>query len=267
MIDSMLVYGLYLLTGMAAGLSAGLLGIGGGLIIVPILFLVLTHQGIATEHVMHMALATSLATIIVTSLSSAYAHHRHRAVIWPVVIQLAPGIVAGAWLGGVLAGELSSDILRPVFGIFELIVAALLLLKLQPQSHEKAISTQRNISGGIAIGTVSSIVGIGGGTLTVPFLLWHNVSIRNAVATSAACGFPIAVAGTAAYIYSGWHYTDESVVSLGYVNLTAFTLIIATSIITAPVGARLAHKMPEQLLRTFFALLLIAIGIRMIVFQ
>lgn len=266
MIDAMSVYALYLLTGAVAGLAAGLLGIGGGLVIVPILFFIFTHQGIAAEHVMHMALGTSLATIIVTSLSSTRAHHLHDAVLWPAVLQLAPGILAGAWLGGIVAGKLSTDILRPIFGIFELVVAVHLLTRYRPEVHNRIISAGKNIAGGITIGSISSIVGIGGGTLTVPFLLWHNVPIRNAVASSAACGFPIAIAGTAAYIFSGWHYTDASATTWGYVNMAAFTMIIATSIIAAPFGARLAHKLPEKTLRTFFAVLLLLLGIRMLVF-
>lgn len=255
---------LYLLTGAVAGLSAGLLGVGGGLIIVPILFFVFSRQDVAVEHVMHMALATSLATIIVTSIASARAHHKRGAVLWPIVFSLTPGIIVGAWLGAVFASTLSSDVLRPIFGVFELLVAIHLLVNYRPAIHTTSISTVRNITGGGLIGAISSIVGIGGGTLTVPFLLWHNIAIRNAVASSAACGFPIAVAGTAAYIYSGWGTAGLPAYSLGYVNLAAFAVIIITSIITAPVGASLAHKLPERTLRMVFALFLFALGIKML---
>jgi len=257
---------LYLLTGAVAGLSAGLLGIGGGLIIVPILFFIFSQQSVPAEHVMHMALATSLATIIITSLSSTLAHHKRGAVLWPVVFSLSPGIIIGAWLGAVFASSLTTDVLRPAFGIFELMVAIYLLVNYQPDTHKSCISRTASFTGGTVIGIVSSIVGIGGGTLTVPFLLWHNLPIRNAVASSAACGFPIAIAGTATYIVSGWNVSGLPQNTLGYVNLTAFLLIIITSMMTAPVGASLAHKLPETSLRIVFALVLIALGVKMLWF-
>ncbi len=255
---------MYLLTGAAAGLSAGLLGIGGGLIIVPILFFIFNHQPVPADHVMHMALATSLATIIVTSLSSARAHHKRGAVLWPIVLSLSPGIIIGAWLGALFASALTSDVLRPVFGVFELMVAIHLLINYKPATHTTSISKTRSILGGTVIGTISSIVGIGGGTLTVPFLLWHNISIRKAVASSAACGFPIAVAGTAAYVVSGWNTASLPAYTLGYVNLPAFAMITITSIVTAPLGASLAHQLPEKTLRTVFAVFLLALSLKML---
>jgi uncharacterized membrane protein YfcA len=257
---------LYLLTGAVAGLSAGLLGIGGGLIIVPILFFIFSHQLDHAEHVMHMALATSLATIIVTSLSSARAHHKRGAVLWPVVFDLSPGIIIGASLGAMLASALASNTLRPVFGVFELLVAIHLLLNNKPGTHAISVNRTRSIAGGVAIGGISSIVGIGGGTLTVPFLLWHNISIRNAIASSAACGFPIAVAGTVTYIFSGWSMENLPAYTLGYVYLPAFAMIITTSMIAAPAGAALAHKMPERTLRIFFALFLLVLSLKMLLF-
>ena len=257
---------LYLLTGAVAGLSAGLLGIGGGLIIVPILFFIFSQQPVPPEHVMHMALATSLATIIITSFASARAHHRRGAVLWPIVFSLSPGIVIGAWLGAMLASTLASDVLRPVFGVFELMVALYLLVNYKPDTHGNHVSRTASFTGGTVIGSISSIVGIGGGTLTVPFLLWHNIPIRHAVASSAACGFPIAVAGTAAYIVSGWNVNGLTPYALGFVSLPAFVLIIITSMITAPLGASLAHKLPETTLRTVFAFVLIALGVNMLWF-
>lgn len=255
---------LYLLTGAAAGLSAGLLGIGGGLIIVPILFFIFSQQAVPSDHVMHMALATSLATIIVTSLSSARAHHKRGAVLWPVVFSLSPGILIGAWLGAVFASGLSSGILRPVFGLFELLVAAHLLINYKPATHAATISRIRSFTGGTIIGGISSVVGIGGGTLTVPFLLWHDIPVRQAVASSAACGFPIALAGTAAYVVSGWNTAGLPGYTLGYVNLPAFALIIITSIVSAPVGAGLAHRLPEKTLRIVFAMFLLALSLKML---
>ena len=255
---------LYLLTGAVAGLSAGLLGIGGGLIIVPILFFIFSSQQVAAEHIMHMALATSLATIIVTSISSAWAHHKRGAVLWPIVFNLSPGIIIGAWLGAMLASALASDILKPVFGLYELLVAIHLLVNYRPATHTASISRTKSITGGAVIGSISSVIGIGGATMTIPFLLWHNISIKNAVASSAACGFPIAVAGTAAYVVSGWNAAGLPAYTLGYVNLPAFAMIIVTSMLTAPAGAALAHKLPERTLRIFFAVFLLVLSFKML---
>jgi hypothetical protein len=268
----MLDIGLYLLTGVFAGLASGLLGVGGGIIIVPVLYFIFVAQAIdpaigqgqPTEYVMHMALATSLATIIITSVSSAYAHHKKQAVLWPIVFQLSPGILIGAWAGGVIASHLETAPLKYAFGFFELFIALHLFLNHQTKQHSSNINTIKSVLGGSVIGTVSSIIGIGGGTLTVPFLNWHRINIKNAVATSAACGFPIAVAGTASYIYHGWKISGLPPLSLGFVNLTAFAFIIITSFLMAPLGARLAHHLPEDILRKVFAVFLLLISLKMI---
>lgn len=255
---------LYLATGIFAGLASGLLGVGGGLIIVPVLFIIFSAQNLPAEHIMHMALATSLATIIVTSISSTHAHHKKQAVLWPVFLLLAPGICLGAWLGGLAASEIKTDILKPAFGIFELLVAALLLWNKQSQQHNIHINKIKSAIGGFVIGMASAIVGIGGGTLTVPFLNWHNIAMRNAVATSAACGLPIAIFGAASYVYAGWSINDLPEQTLGYVHLPAFGLIIITSFLFAPVGAKLAHRLPELALKRGFAIFLMLLGLKMI---
>jgi len=259
-IDTML----YLVTGVFAGLASGLLGVGGGLIIVPVLFFIFLAQGLATEHVMHMALATSLATIIITSISSSRAHHKRKAVLWPIVILLAPGIAIGAWCGGALAAQLDTEILKPIFGVFELLIAAHLFINKNPDVHEQYIGKIKSTLGGFVIGFVSAIVGIGGGSLTVPFLNWHSITMRNAVATSAVCGLPIAIFGTASYIYSGWQITNLPAGTFGYVHMTAFALIISTSFLFAPVGAKMAHTIPENVLRKGFAVFLLLAGLKML---
>lgn len=256
-------YLLFMATGAFVGIISGLLGVGGGLIIVPVLYFVFTAQALPAAHVMHMALATSLATIIITSLSSILAHQRKQAVLWPVALRITPGICIGAWLGGMFASQLSTEILKPAFGVFELLVAAYMLSNYQPVSHSSNIGTPKMLGGGILIGTVSALAGIGGGTMTVPFLNWHNVSIRNAVATSAAVGLPIAFIGTAAYVYSSWSLPDLPSMTLGYVHLTAFAFIILTSILTAPLGARLAHRLPEKSLKEIFAVFILLISLKM----
>lgn len=250
----------YLLLGMVAGLLAGMLGVGGGLVIVPVLVLLFGLADMAPSITMHLALGTSLATIVGTSISSAWAHHRYGAVLWSVCLRLTPGIVLGAWLGAAFADQLSSNGLQKIFGIFELLVALQMGLALQPAAHRQLPgSVVMGLAGGV-IGAVSAIVGIGGGTLTVPFLHWCNVSIRNAVATSAACGLPIAVAGALGYLVMGWGNPALPAWSSGYLYWPAFVSIMAASLLFAPLGVRLAHRLPAARLRQLFALFLLVVG-------
>jgi len=259
---------LYILTGAFAGFSAGLLGIGGGLIIVPVLYFIFSTQGYEQQHLMHIALATSLATIVITSISSTHAHQRKHAVLWPIVLLLAPGIALGAWLGASFATQLDSAILKPVFGIFEIFVALLMFSNYQSKQHKLTIKTVNGLIGGSIIGGISSIVGIGGGTLTVPFLHWHKINIKNAIATSAACGLPIAVFATASYIFNGWNITDESKKKkktlVGYVHMQAFAVIATSSFLFAPLGAKLAHSISDVLLKKVFSIFLLLLGLKML---
>jgi len=254
----------YILTGACAGFAAGLLGVGGGLIIVPVLFFIFATQGHETQHLMQMALATSLATIVFTSISSMRAHHKKQAVLWPVVFMLSPGIILGAWFGGLFASTVNSDDLRAFFSVFEFAVAINLLLKKQPAQHNVAIKKTVAAAGGSIIGFVSTIVGIGGGTMTVPFLHWFNISMRNAVATSAACGFPIALFGTFSYVYASYDLPLDSTYSIGYLQLDALLFIASSSFLIAPLGAKVAHSISEKALRLSFALLLFLLGFIML---
>jgi uncharacterized membrane protein YfcA len=254
----------YLLLGAFAGTVAGLLGVGGGLVIVPALALLYEHLGISGPHTMHLAIGTSLATIIVTSLSSVYAHHRRGAVLWPVFAAIAPGLIVGALLGAAVADHLRSDMLRIAFGVFELLVALQMWFGARPAPHRQLLSAYGMTVAGIIIGFVSAIIGIGGGTMTVPFLAWSNVPIHQAVATSAAGGFPIAVAGAIGFIVTGFHEPGLPDYSFGYLYLPAFLGIIVTSILFAPLGARLAHALPTAQLKKFFALFLAVLGLRML---
>lgn len=265
MIESyLLVICIYILTGALAGFAAGLLGIGGGLIIVPVLFFVFSASGYETQHLMQMALATSLATIVITSISSTRAHHRKQAVLWPLVLLLGPGIVIGAALGGIFASSINSDSLKLFFAIFEFTVATSLLLKKQPTRHNKKIKKPVAATGGMIIGFISTLVGIGGGTMTVPFLHWFNISMRNAVATSAACGFPIALFGTLSFIMASYGQTIGSTYSIGYLQYDAFIFVAGSSFLTAPFGAKVAHSISEKTLRLSFALILFTLGSIMI---
>jgi len=259
---------LYCLTGAFAGFAAGLLGIGGGLIIVPVLFFIFSSQGYEQQHLMHMALATSLATIIITSISSTLAHHKKRAVLWPTVLLLSPGICLGAWLGANFATQLDTSTLKPMFGLFEIFVACLMFGQYQSKNHQRTIKTSSGLIGGSIIGGISAIVGIGGGTLTVPFLHWHKINIKNAIATSAACGLPIAIFATASYTYSSWNLTDnispDQQSMFGFVQLHAFLLIAICSFLFAPLGAKLAHTISDVLLKKIFSIFLLLLGLKML---
>lgn len=257
---------LYLGVGAFAGLLAGLFGVGGGLVIVPVLVFVFETRQVAPDLVMHLAVGTSLATIVFTSLSSVRAHHRRGAVQWRTFARLTPGIVVGAWIGAALADLLPSDALRRFFGVFELAVAAQMGLALRPAPHRDLPARFGMGLAGVAIGGLSAIVGIGGGSLTVPFLTWCNVPMRNAVATSAACGLPIAVAGALGFVVAGWGESQLPSWASGYLYWPALLGVVAASVVLAPVGARLAHSLPGDLLKRGFALFLAALGIRMLIF-
>ncbi len=259
------IIAIYALTGIFAGLIGGMLGLGGGVIIVPVLHFLFIQQGFSPSILMHLAVTTSLATIIVTSLSATYTHHRKGAVLWSVVYHFAPGILLGAGLGAVLADSLSSNVLQIVFGVFEILVAIQIGFELKPKAKNGLPKTAGLVSSGVGIGLFSTILGIGGGSLTVPFLLWCNVNIRNAVAVSSACGFPIAVAGTTALIIAGWNNSDVPASSISYLYWPAALVIITMTIFFAPIGARLAHYLSVLMLKRIFAVLLVIVGIRMLI--
>jgi hypothetical protein len=260
----MVEWTIYLATGAFAGLLAGLLGVGGGLVIVPVLVLGFATQGVAQEVQMHLAVGTSLATIIFTSLSSVAAHHRRGAVAWEVVRAMTPGIVLGALGGAVIARLLPPLSLRTLFGVFELMVALQIAWNLKPAPHRTLPGGLGLGGAGALIGTLSALLGIGGGTLTVPFLLWCNVTIQRAIATSAACGLPIAVAGATGFVIAGWHHPQLPAWSSGYLYWPALLGISAASVLFAPLGAHLAHHLPTLVLKRLFALLLLGLAWRML---
>ncbi len=242
----------YPLLGIFAGFVAGLFGVGGGLTIVPLLFMIFTAQGFPVEHSMHLALGTSMATIVVTSVSSMRAHHSHGAVRWDIVRSFAPGLVMGTFVGSFIATLVPT---RPLVMVFTAIVyyASLqMILDFKPKAHRVLPGTVGMVVAGTVIGIVSSLVAAGGGFLSIPFMLFCNVVIHQAVGTSAALGFPIAVAGTVGYIVSGFKATGMPDYSLGYIYLPAFIGVVALSYVVAPAGAKLAHKLPvKQLKRAF----------------
>ena len=256
---------IYALAGLFAGLIGGMLGLGGGIIVVPVLHYLFLQQGFPASTIMQMAVTTSLATIIVTAVSATYIHHRKEAVIWPIVYKLVPGIILGACFGAILADIVSSNALRIIFGVFEILVAMQIGLELKPTAKMRVPGTTGLVASGSGIGFLSTLLGIGGGTLTVPFLLLCNVNIRNAVAISSACGFPIAVAGTTALIIAGWDNTNVPIHSIGYLYWPAALIIMAMTIIFAPLGARLAHYLPVNILKRIFSVILVFVGLKMLI--
>ncbi|HQQ63647.1 MAG TPA: sulfite exporter TauE/SafE family protein [Pseudomonadales bacterium] len=251
---------IYLLVGAVAGVLAGLFGVGGGTIIVPALLLCFTWQGIPLDLQTHLAIGTSLACIVITSVSSARTHHSQGAVRWSLVWWLTPGIAVGVWAGAGLAAQLHGLQLQRLFGLFAWIIAIQMWTGWQPGSHYTVPGKAGLSLAGLVIGGASALFGIGGGSLTVPFLVGCRVRMQEAVATAAACGFPIALVGAAAYIYQGQSQTGLPAGSLGFVFLPAFLGMGIASTPCAWLGARLAHRWPAATLKRLFAGFLILIG-------
>ncbi len=260
----MSLFAAYIVLGLVVGFVAGLLGVGGGLIIVPVLIALFQTYAIAIGMEPQLALGTSLASILFTSISSMRAHHRHGAVEWPLVRRITPGIVAGTLLGSLLATQMSASILRLGFTLFLFYAATQMWLDFKPRPHRNLPGVAGTTLAGSVIGAVSSWVGIGGGTLSVPFMLWHNLSLHRAIATSSAIGLPIAVAGAAGYVLGGWRAYPLPDYSLGFVYLPALAGIVLGSVLTAPLGARTAHRLPVRPLKRIFALLLFVLAVRML---
>lgn len=253
-----------LMLGVVSGLFAGLFGIGGGLIIVPVLALLFSAQGFNPDLVMIMSVATSLATIIFTSIASISAHHRLGSVLWDKVFKLGPGIMLGAAIGAVVADYIAADILRAFFIVYLIVVAIQLALQVKPKPGQLKLSKSLDNLVAVIIGLLSAILGIGGGTLIVPYLVYFQTPMRNAVAISSACGLPIAVAGTASYALLGWNASNLPEGSLGYIYIPSFLGIVLTSVYTAPVGAKLANEIPAQQLKRYFSVLLLAMAAKLI---
>jgi uncharacterized membrane protein YfcA len=243
--------------GLCTGFLAGLLGIGGGMIMVPFITVILSGRGVAPDLSIKMAIATSMATIIFTSISSVRAHHQRGAVRWDIVKRLAPGIVLGAALAslGVFA-LLKGSWLALVFAAFVSFSATQMLMDKKPKPTRTLPGTAGQIGAGTTIGFLSGLVGAGGGFVSVPFMTWCNVAIHNAVATSAALGFPIALANALGYIVSGQGVAGLPAGSLGYVFLPALLVIAIASVLMAPLGVRAAHALPVKSLKRVFAGLL-----------
>jgi len=251
--------------GLLAGFLAGLLGIGGGMVLVPFLTLLLTWRGMPPELVVHAAVATSMATILFTSISSVTAHQRKGAVRWDLVIALAPGIIIGGlFSGGAVFAILKSGWIALFFAIFVGYMSIQMRSNRQPKATRQMPGPLGTGAAGAGIGFVSGLVGAGGGFMSVPFMTWCNVTLHQAVGTSAALGFPIALANVSGYLWSGMKQTDLPPGMFGYIYWPALLVIVAFSIPMAPVGAKLAHKLPVKALKHAFSYVLFVLAVYML---
>jgi len=250
----------YLAIGVIAGFAAGLLGIGGGAMIVPMLVFVFAEQGIPVEHRLHIALGTAMAGVIFTSVSSVRAHHRFGAVDWKIARAIAPGILAGSFGAALVAGFIPTRPLAMIFTALVFYAATQIFFDLRPKNTRPLPGPAGLFAAGALIGGGSSMASAGGAFLSIPFLAWCSVPLRRAIGTAAAIGFPIAVAGTAGYVLQGLRASTLPAGALGYVYLPALAPVVVTSMLTAPLGARLAHRLPVKRLRMVLAVMLYAMA-------
>jgi uncharacterized membrane protein YfcA len=251
---------IFLAAGAAAGILSGLFGVGGGLILVPVLAFVLPHQGVPGEIVMQCAIGTSLAVIACHSLASSHAHYRHGAVLFGVVALLAPGLTVGSFCGAYVAHLLPSATLKHIVAVGAVLVALQMALDLRPRTQHALPGRAGMLAAGAFIGAASALIGIGGGSLTVPFLTWCGVDIRKAVGTSAACGAVIAAAGAAGFALTGLGAQVHVPHLLGYVSIPGFLTLMVASVATSGFGAKLAHGLPPRLLKRSFAVFLCGVA-------
>ncbi len=254
----------YLAIGCVVGFAAGFLGIGGGVIMVPLLVFAFKAQQFPQSHLLHLALGTSMATIMFTSVSSVRAHHGYGAVDWPVALAISPGIMAGAFAAALLAGLIPTRPLGVMFTALVFYAATQMFFDLRPKTTRPLPGKVGLFSAGAIIGGIASLLSAGGAFLSIPFLAWCGVPLRRAIGTAAAIGFPVALAGTAGYVLQGLRAGGLPPASLGFVNLPALAAIVATSMLVAPLGARAAHRLPVKRVRLLFAGFLYAMAIRML---
>lgn len=240
------------------------MGIGGGLIMVPVLLYLLAGN-VEQVLLMHTAVGTALAAIVFTSIASVWAHHQHSAIVWLVFKKLTPTILIGAFSGAMLTMLMSFDFMRLFFAFFEFSVAIIMYFSISSSAHVDNLGKWVWRATGYIIGLVSAVVGIGGGTMTTPFLTYNNVSIKNAIATSAAVGMPIAIAGALGFIVAGWHIENTANL-LGFIHIQALISIVIMSVVFAPFGAKVAHRVDGKKLKKFFALFLAFLALTVIAF-
>lgn len=255
---------LYIALGGFVGFMGGLLGVGGGGILVPLLASIFVYQGIGGDDVVHLSLGTSLMCMIISSTASVRAHAARDAVVWKVVVGMAPGIILGALLSSQIAANLNSAYIALFFALFMALVAVQMFVNWKPKPSLKPVTVGGLLAIGTAIGSISALAAVGGGFLTVTYLNYKNIGMKRAVGTSAAIGFPIAIAGTIGYMISGWSKTLNDPYTIGFIYLPAFFAIAIASSIAAPYGARWSHRLPEAYLKKIFAVISLILSLKML---
>ncbi len=250
--------------GAFVGFMAGLLGIGGGGIMVPLLTTLFIWQGMPVDKVVHLALGTAMASIVVTSFSSMRAHHLKGGVLWPVVKSMTPGIILGTFITTFIVAHLNAIFLAGFFSFFMLCIGIQMFANVKPPANRSLPSKSILVAAGSAIGGISALVSIGGGALSVPFLYWHNVSVKQAIGTSSALGFPIALSGAAGYIINGWSESSSDAYTLGYIYVPAVLAISLVSVFFAPLGVKMHYRLPVGIIKKIFAILLFALSVKML---
>lgn len=258
-------FAMYVLAGAIVGVLAGMLGIGGGMTLVPVIAALFAMQQVAPDHIVHLALGTAMASIVFTSMSSVREHHKLGGVDSQMVWRIAPGMVLGSLLSALASGWLAQQHLAMAFAVIVYAGATQMLLNRKPRTSRPLPKLVPLFGVGLLIGIVCGLVSAGGAFLTVPFMLWCGVPLRTAIGTAAAIGIPVAIVGTAGYVVSGWHVEGLPTYSVGFVSLVALLGLVSGSVITAPIGARLAHRLPVQTLKRIFALLLYVLATKMVV--
>ena len=257
----MMLYVWFVIAGAFAGVCAGLFGVGGGMIIVPALVWIFTAYNFPPEVVTHLAIGTSLATIVITSISSMTAHNKRGGVRWDIWRSMAFGLVIGSLVGAGIADRINGQALQAIIGVGALLVALKMLFFSNKEQLGKPLPPKGvQFGAGTGIGLASSIFGIGGGSLTVPFLNWAGLTMKQSVGTAAACGLPIALAGAAGFAWFGQDVANLPEGTLGFVHISGFLCISVVSFITAKFGAKLAHQLPAATLKKSFGVLLIFAG-------
>jgi uncharacterized membrane protein YfcA len=256
---------IYILLGSFVGFMAGLLGVGGGGILVPLLATILSYQGVSTDNVIHLALGTSLSCMVISSTASIRAHASRGTVVWQAFYGMAPGIILGAFLTTRIAVNVNSVYIALFFAFFMALIAVQMFLNWKPKASTTPMKLHNLFIAGLGIGSVSALAAVGGGFLAVTYLTYKNVTMKNAVGTSAAIGLPIAITGASGYMLSGWSKTLDVPYTFGFVYLPAFFAISLTSAITAKYGARISHNLPEAHLKKIFAVISLALSIKMLI--
>lgn len=255
---------MYIALGAFVGFMAGLLGVGGGGILVPLLTFIFSWQDIGAQNSVHMALGTSLTCMIISSTASMRAHAARGAVVWRVVAGMAPGIIAGAFLATQLAARVNPTAVALFFALFMAVVAAQIFLDWRPNPGATPVRLGGLLAAGAGIGSVSALAAVGGGFLTLAYLGYKNLDAKKAIGTAAAIGFPIAIAGTIGYLISGWSRTEGDPNTLGFIYVPAFLAISVASAVAAPLGARCSHHLPEATLKRIFAVVSLTLSVTML---